>query len=252
MDIFHTHAFAKCLSDIQQTIRRPLAERRSQHFARNAFQRRHAIEPVQIGFQTPQSLLHRFLEVPANRHHFADRFHRGCQLWLRAFELLECEAGDLCNNVIDCRLKRCRCSAGDLVGNLVKRVANGQLRRDARNRETGRFGCQSGRTRHARVHLDHDQAAIGWVNSELDVGAAGFDANLAQHLERGGAHNLILLVGQCQRGSDGDRVTSMHAHRIDVLDRADDDAVVMLVAHDLHLILFPSQQRFFDQHFCGG
>src|SRR6185312_12114378 len=44
----------------------------------------------------------------------------------------------------------------------------------------------------------------------------------------------------------------MHAHRIDVLDRADDDAVVALVAHHLHLEFLPAEHRLFDQHFAGG
>ena len=43
----------------------------------------------------------------------------------------------------------------------------------------------------------------------------------------------------------------MHAHRIDVFDGADDDAVIFLVAHHLHLELFPAEHRFFDQHFGG-
>ncbi len=43
----------------------------------------------------------------------------------------------------------------------------------------------------------------------------------------------------------------MHAHRVDVLDRADDDAVVGAVAHHLHLELFPSKDAFLDQHFGG-
>ena len=40
----------------------------------------------------------------------------------------------------------------------------------------------------------------------------------------------------------------MDAHGIDVLDGADDDGVVVLVADDLHLILLPSEYGFFDQH----
>ncbi len=44
----------------------------------------------------------------------------------------------------------------------------------------------------------------------------------------------------------------MDAHRIDILDRADDDAIVVAVPHDLHLIFFPSEQRFLDQHLGGG
>ena len=40
----------------------------------------------------------------------------------------------------------------------------------------------------------------------------------------------------------------MDAHRVDILDRADDDAVVRLVADHLHLILFPAKHALFDQH----
>ena len=43
----------------------------------------------------------------------------------------------------------------------------------------------------------------------------------------------------------------MHAHRVDVLDGADDDAIVALVAHDLHLELFPAEHAFLDQHLAG-
>ncbi len=43
----------------------------------------------------------------------------------------------------------------------------------------------------------------------------------------------------------------MDAHRVEVFDRADDDAVVLVVAHDLHLELFPADHRFFDQQFMG-
>ena len=52
-------------------------------------------------------------------------------------------------------------------------------------------------------------------------------------------------------GAIGDRIAGMHAHRIEVLDRADDDAVVALVAHHLHLEFFPAQHRFLDQHLAG-
>ena len=41
----------------------------------------------------------------------------------------------------------------------------------------------------------------------------------------------------------------MNAHGIEILDRADDDDVVGYVAHHLHFVLFPSEYRFFQQHF---
>ena len=44
----------------------------------------------------------------------------------------------------------------------------------------------------------------------------------------------------------------MDAHRVEVLDGADDDAVVRTVADHLHLELLPSDQAFFDQQLVGG
>ena len=44
----------------------------------------------------------------------------------------------------------------------------------------------------------------------------------------------------------------MYTHRIQIFNRAYDDAVVRLIAHHLHLEFFPAQQRFFDQQLTGG
>ena len=40
----------------------------------------------------------------------------------------------------------------------------------------------------------------------------------------------------------------MHAHRVEVLDRADDHDVVVAVAHDLELELVPAAHRLLDEH----
>ncbi len=81
----------------------------------------------------------------------------------------------------------------------------------------------------------------------MHVRAAGVDADLAQHRDRGVAHDLVFLVGERLRRGDGDRVAGVDAHRVEVLDRADDDAVVLAVAHHLHLELFPAEHRLLDQ-----
>ena len=44
----------------------------------------------------------------------------------------------------------------------------------------------------------------------------------------------------------------MNAHRIEVLDRTDDHDVVVQVAHHLHLVFFPTDDRLFDQHLRDG
>ena len=43
----------------------------------------------------------------------------------------------------------------------------------------------------------------------------------------------------------------MHTHRIKVFDRADDDAVVVAVTNNFHLVFFPADDRFLDQYFLG-
>ena len=41
----------------------------------------------------------------------------------------------------------------------------------------------------------------------------------------------------------------MHPHRVEILDRANDDAVVVPVANDLHLEFLPADDRLFQQNF---
>ena len=90
------------------------------------------------------------------------------------------------------------------------------------------------------------------MDGELDVAAAGLDADLADDRQGGVAHPLVFLVGQRLRGGDGDRVARVYAHRIEVLDRADDDDVVRPVAHHLQLVFLPADDRFFDQDGVDG
>ena len=87
------------------------------------------------------------------------------------------------------------------------------------------------------------------IDGELDVRSAGLDADLANDRERSVAHHLVFLVGQRLRGRDRDRIAGVHAHRIEILDRADDDAVVRAIAHHLHLEFLPADERLFDQDF---
>jgi hypothetical protein len=44
----------------------------------------------------------------------------------------------------------------------------------------------------------------------------------------------------------------VHAHRVDVLDRADDDHVVVVVAHDLELELAPAEHGLVEQDLADG
>ena len=167
-----------------------------------------------------------------------------------AGKFLEREAGNLGDDIVDGRLERSRRrAAGDVVGDFIERVADREFCGDLGDRKAGSLRGQRRGARHARVHLDDDEAAIRRVDRELHIRPAGINANLAQHRDRGVAHQLVFLVGQGQGRRDRHRITGVHSHRIDILDRADDDAIVVMVTHDFELVLLPAEHRFLDQHF---
>ena len=179
-----------------------------------------------VELERGEPLHQRLAEGAADRHHLAHRLHRGAERRLRAGELLERPARDLDHRVVERRLEGGEGLAGDVVGDLVERVADGEQRGDLGDREAGRLRGQRRAARHARVHLDHHPLAGRRVDRELDVRAAGGDADAADHLEGVVAHRLVLAVGERLLRRDGDRVAGVHAHGVEVLDRADDDGVV--------------------------
>ena len=90
------------------------------------------------------------------------------------------------------------------------------------------------------------------MHRKLDVRAARLDADLADHRQRRVAHPLVFFVAERLRGGHSDRIAGVDPHRVEILDRADDHDVVVLVAHHLHLVLFPAEDRFLDEHLRGG
>ena len=253
MDLGIAHAEPHRLRHFEKAVGRGCAERCANRILVVAFAEAgddDFVEAGESGFQRPQRFLQALGKGAADRHRFADRLHRRGEHRLGAGKFLERKARDFGDDVIDGRLERSRRrAAGDVVVDLIERVADGELGRDLGDRKAGRFRSERGRARHPRIHLDDDEAAVLRIDRELHIGAAGLDADLAQHRDRGVAHDLVFLVGERQRRRHRDRVAGMHAHRIDVFDRADDDAIVVLVANDFHLVLFPAEHGFLDQHF---
>ena len=206
-----------------------------------------------LGFQTTQCFLYGFLEVTADGHHFTHGLHLGGQHRIRFSKLLEVEARDLGNHVIDGRLEGSRgLATGDLILQLIQGVTHRQLGGHLGDREAGGLGSQRRGTAHPRVHLDHHHATVVRVDAELHVGTTGFHANFTQHRQRGVAHDLQLFIGERLRRRHGDGVTGMHAHGVKVLDGTDDDAVVLFVTDHFHLVFFPAQQGLVDQQLVGG
>ena len=197
------------------------------------------------------SLTKRLLEVARESHGLADGLHGGGQRRIGARELLERETRHLGDHVVDGRLEAGRRGLGDVVLDLVQRVAEGQLGGDLGDREAGGLGSQRGGTGHARVHLDDDDTAGVRVDGELDVAAAGVDAHATDDGDADVTQLLVFAVGQGEDRCHGDGVAGVHADRVDVFDRADDHDIVLLVAHQLEFVFLPAFDAFLDQHLVG-
>ena len=149
--------------------------------------------------------MHTFIKGAANGHGLTHRLHRRGQNRLGAGEFFKGEARNFGDDIVNGRLERggC-CAARDIIGNFVKRIAHGELGCHFGNGKAGGLGGQRGGARHARVHFNDDHLAIGRIDRKLHVGTAGFHADLAQHRQRGVAHDLIFFISESECGGNGD------------------------------------------------
>ncbi len=198
--------------------------------------------------ETADRLRKRMLEGAADRHHFTDRLHLHAEQRLGAREFLELPFRQLDNDVVDRRLEARRRLARNVVRNLVQPHPDGQLGGDLRDREARGLRGQGGASRDARVHFDHHHPPGIRLDRELHVRPARIDPDLPQAGQRSVAHHLVLAIGQRLRRRHGQRVARVDAHRVKVLDRTDDDAVVREIAHHLELELLPAEHALLDQH----
>ena len=80
-------------------------------------------ESTQVGV-CKEPVEFRFLEIAANGHCFANRFHADAEPAVSRRKLFKGEARHLGDHIVYGRLKRRVSLAGDVVGNLVKSVAD--------------------------------------------------------------------------------------------------------------------------------
>ena len=195
----------RSLLDIgEHPIDRPVVEFLMVDMADPRFERAHRLQ---------EALLHR----AAHGHHLARRLHLGSELVRSVAELVEREAGDLGNHIVESRFE-----AGRRIGDadLVERKAHGDLGADAGDRIAAGLRRQSRRPRHAGIDLDQVVVEREGIERELHV-AAAFDLQGTDQPQGAVAQQLILLVGQRLARSHHDRVARMDADRIDVFHIAD-------------------------------
>ena len=198
-------------------------------------------------FQGAQRLLERLLKAAADRHRLPHRLHRGGEHRRATAELLKGEAGNLRDHVINRGLEAGRGGTGDVVDDFVEGVTHRQAGGDLGDWKACGLRSQRRAARYARVHLNHHHIAVGGVDRKLNIAAARIDADLADDGDRLISQSLVLAVGEGLGRCNGDRITGMYPHRIEVFDAANDHHVVGAIAHHLQLEFLPAQQRLLNQ-----
>ena len=246
-DLVNSPACAKSIGKIVDAISRGTGKQRLEVFLGKLLTLTVAAETTTTVLKGTHSLAKRFFERATDGHDFADGLHASGERVVGVLELLECKARNLDDAVVDGRLEAGRGCLGDVIDDLVKGVAHSKASCRFGNREAGCLGSQGRGTRNTRVHLDDYHAAVLGVDGELNVRTASLNADLFENGQRCHAHALVFNVGKRLSGRNGDGVAGVNAHGIEVLDRANDDAVAGLIAHDLHLELFPALDALFDE-----
>ena len=170
--------------------------------------------------------------------------HAGC-----ARKLLEGPARNFGYHVVDHWLETRRRHLGDVIRNLIQCVSNCQLGGNFGDRKASCFGGQRRRTRNPWVHLNHHLLACQWVDCKLHIGSASLNADSSNAGKCCISHLLIFNVGQRHRWRNGDGVTCVDSHRINVFNRTDDHAIIGTIAHHFKFVLFPTSNRSFNQYF---
>ncbi len=104
-----------------------------------------AAQAVTAVLKRAHGLAEGLFEGAADGHDLADGLHAGGKGGVRALELLEREARNLHDAVVDGGLEAGRGCLGDVVGDLVERIAHGELCSGLGNREAGGLGGKRGR-----------------------------------------------------------------------------------------------------------
>ena len=90
------------------------------------------------------------------------------------------------------------------------------------------------------------------MHCELDIRAAGVHSDFTHDRQCHVAHHLILAVTERLCGGHRDAVARVDAHRVKVLDGADDDHIVLAIPHHLQFVLLPAKDGLLHQHLARG
>ncbi len=176
-------------------------------------------------------LVQSLLEAASNAHHLAHGLHLQAQAAVCPFKLVEVPTGDLHDDIVQGGLEIRRGGLGDLVAQFIQGVADGELGGNFGDGVAGRFRGQGRRARNPRVDFDGDDV-LGVVRAhrKLHVASSSEIANGPHHVNGHVAHLLVRRVAQGHRRGHRNGVARVNAHGVHVLNRTDNDDVVVLIA----------------------
>ena len=196
-------------------------------------------QAIAVFFKGTDRLLEGLFVVLADAHDFADRAHLCAEVVIDALEFFKCPAGEFNDYVVAVRNIFIE-SPVFAAGKLAKCETCGELGGYQSDRETGCLGCQSGGAGCPGIDLNDDHAAALGIVGELHVCAAD-DADVFDDLVGLLLELFLQIFIDREHGSSAEGITCMDADGIDVLDEADGDHIVVLVADNFKLELFPAE-----------
>ena len=196
-----------------------------------------------------EALLDNFLKRTADGHDLTHRLHARTNLAAHADKLGEVPARNLANQVVELRSHVGRVGRAHFT-NLVERIAQRNLGSHKSQRIASSLGCQCRRTRQTGIHLNHAVVVGLGVEGILDV-AFTHDVQMTDALDGELLQHLHLLVGERTGRSHYDALTGVNTQRVEVLHAGHGEAVVVGVADDLELNLFPALERLLYQNLLG-
>ena len=84
-------------------------------------------------------------------------------------EIFEGKTGDLDNTIVNRWFKRGWRDPGNIVRDLIQRVAYGKFGSDLGNGETRGFRSQGRAPRHTRIHLNDNHLTVLWIDCKLNI-----------------------------------------------------------------------------------
>ena len=199
------------------------------------------VKPHASNLQAAHGLLETFGKGPTDSHRLTHRLHLSAQHWLGHAKLLKGESRHFGDDIVDGRLETRRCRSRNIVSQFVQGITDGEQSGDLRNRIPCRFTCERElRLTRGFISITTTRPVFGRTrrieHCYHRCPPQSLESQPAKHL---GAFELA--VGECQGWCDRYGVPSMDAHRVNILNAANNDHIIRVVAHDFEFVFFPAQ-----------